>query len=339
MQGATQIRKGGRGRQISGSQSVDEMESNRSTTSVPCYKRTNENAIGHFGPDVLSVYYLLKSRFANGIAYPNREQAAAKLGINRSTLSRWLSMMIAKGLATKKESRHVVLATTEQVIRMGNGGTMPIHKCTLEIQEGTTRKEIEEQLLNKLLEEKHRQVLYAIRETEINHAAQEKYGIIHDATIRRDRRNEVKSRYEERIPKVGAPMSAKSISSRLGISERKWFRLSKKWKEKGWIDSFQQREQLNIWMSIWDYLRAKPHFGFATYRDKKGFIHRVHPNILHMERSYDRSRSSSKERGQALRPSMEGGSGRFSLVYVEKNGKKVPIPVLDEVLLGASVCG
>lgn len=258
------------------------------------YLQTSEESIRNLGPRVLSIYLHLKARNPNSIIYPNKVNAARKLGIDRSTLSRWIACLLTHKLAIRRTTGHIVLATIDQAKQIAGGSCK--HRCTIIVSPTDTRENVEEQLRYKLLEEQHRRVLYKHRETKIDHRMQEVYGVIHNDRIRRKYRKEVKSRIDM-IPQVGAPMSAKSISEKLGISERKWYRLSNKWKSNGMIDSFRQEESLDLWMTKQEYQAAREHFGFATKRKRTGEVLRVRPNLIHINADY-----TIKETRNAMTP-------------------------------------
>lgn len=275
------------------------------------YLQTNETAIRTIPIGVLASFYLLKANNPNSILYPSKQGTAAKLGVDRSTVSRWISTLVHHGLAVRRETGHVVLATLEEAIALGGGNQgHKGHKCTLRIERHYDRQDIEKQLRKKLLEEAHRQVLHAVRETEIDNKMQKEYGHIANDRIRRM----VKSRVYV-MPRVGAPMSAKSIAKKLGISERRWYRLSAEWKQDRSIDSLRQEESLDLWMTPSEYVQARPHFGFATKRKRTGEILRVKPNLIHIEMNYAQPKTANDIRASKSATSspspLNGWSFRF----------------------------
>lgn len=246
------------------------------------YVRSNENFIRAVTPEVAAIYHLLRARMVNGIIYPNKEEAARKLNVDRSTLSRWLSELIRKGLAEKRHTRHVVLTATEEAIRRANNGVLPKHKCTVVIQDHHNRKDVEQEVRIKLLEEHHRQVEYVSRGTKITQKLKEKYGVIHCNTIK----EQVKSRIK--IEQDGyVEVSGQAIASRMGLSKRSWQSLQRSLRKEGRISTKQQREILHIdgcpiFMTPSTYAMARDQFGFASFRRANGEVVRVKPNLVRL---------------------------------------------------------
>lgn len=243
---------------------------------------TNENLIRSVKTSVLSMYYRVYASNINGVLYAGKDRTAKKMGIDRSTLTRWIQCLIHHGLAERRETGHVVLLPLEQAIRRANGGNKPQHKCTIKVLKKDTRKDIEDMLRVKLLEELHRQAHYVSRETKIMQHTQEKYGNVQDASIRR--KLQVKSRKE--VEDDGyVELAGKTIAGRMGISERAWYTMSKKMRQEGMISSCIQRQIVHVdgipvVLSAWQYAKAKDDFGFPTYRKSNGEVIRMLPNKI-----------------------------------------------------------
>lgn len=246
------------------------------------YFGSNENMIRQISPETASIYYTLRLRNTNGVIYPNREQAAKKNGIDRSTLSRWLTELITKGLAEKRETGHVILISIKDAIRRANKGCLPKHRCTIGIHEHATRKEVEQEVRIKLLEEFHRQVEYKSRETKITQKQQELYGPIYNEGIL----EKVKSRVK--IDKDGfAEISGRAIADRMGISKRSWEKLQQRLREEGRITTRHQREIIHqngrpLIMSAAMYSMVKVDLGFASFRRGNGEVVMVKPNLVRL---------------------------------------------------------
>lgn len=247
------------------------------------HRATNEVMIDQFSPEILSIYYMVKARNPNSIIYKNRERASRKMGVDRSTLSRWIAVLREAGLAIKQDNGNVQLLPIWRAMAAANDGIQPKYKCTLAIGQEYTRQQIENELRKKLLSRKHRQIVHVRRETKIEEIIVRKYGAIHD----RKSKEKVKSRIDVQ-DEVGVPLSGKTAAKAMGISERKWHKLRKQWIADGSIASFPQREELALWMSMDQYAKARPQLGFASYRKRSGQIVRVEPNLIHVRDQYRR---------------------------------------------------
>lgn len=243
---------------------------------------SNENMIRYFTPEAAALFYFMRYHFLNGIIYPNKERAAKKLAVNRSTLSRWTKILVEKGLAVKRDTKHVVLLQTKAAIRKANGGVLPKHRCTIVVHDCYSRMDVEREVRIKLLEELHRQVKYKSRETKITQKVQEKYGPIHNEGIRESVKSRIKldeDGFEE--------ISGKAISTRMGISKRKWEGIQRMLRESGRISTRQQRDIVHqdgcpLVLSAAHYAMAKDDFGFTSFRRSNGEVVMVKPNLVRL---------------------------------------------------------
>ena len=249
---------------------------------------SNENTIRRFGTKVLSLYYWMYAKNINGVIYPKKRQTAEKLGINRSTLTRYIQMLVHHGLAIRKSGGFVSLLSPKEVIRQTEGH-LPFHKCTLMIDGNDTVKEIDTKLRKKILEEHYRQVQYMSRETKITHLTTEKFGEIISPQIFAGCRKKVKSQHKLELDDM-VPMTGKSIAECMGISKRSWHRLQNEWKATGQIRTSLQREILHVdgiptIMDARSYEEWKFHQKHASFRRRNGEVVICKPNLVHLVRT------------------------------------------------------
>lgn len=283
---------------------------------------TNENAVRHFTPAVLSIYFALYARNANGVLFPRKDRLREKMKVDRSTLTRWIATLLHHGLAQRQADGSVKLIRPREVNAKANGGRNPRHKTTLLVNVHDQRKEIEEKLLLPLLDEYHRQVTHVRREAKIEQKLFRKYGRIHDPKIKET----VKSRVSV-MEEMGQPMSGKSIAGRLNISERHWAKIKKRWIAKGWIDSFRNEKSVG-YMNPLEYQAAKPHFPYATYRRMTGEVIRVLPCLIHINTDYSAKRRKAFDFAAGGATSTPSPLDKWSFILVDIGGRKTPFPVL-----------
>jgi len=283
------------------------------------YLRCDENLIRKHGVNVLTMFYALRARNTNGVLYRDRVVTSKKMGVDRSTLSRWISTLIDRKLAHRDTNGQVRLVSLEDAIRGANEGRLPHHRCTLRIGELDTRQELKRAVLLKLLEEFHRQVQHKRQETKIKQITQERYGNISNKRIQ----EQVKSRVWVG-KEVGVPMSGKAIAKRIGVSVREWHNLLRLWVAEGAIESFKDEESLGF-MSFDQYTAARGHFGFASKRTRKGEVFKINPNRIQLGMDYRKPTITIPESPQEL--TLDQCYFRF---LESGTGKRFPVLVLPE---------